>query len=264
MGSFGVLGLWLSLALLVSVAVAVGSVWLSNRAMGPSAGTEHNSTLSPFLTVVGLVFGAFLGFTVVVAWEQFSSAEANVAHEASTLTTMYRQTVAIPDPLRTQLQQQLRTYAEAVRGAEWNTDGSSTGAADTTRGAITEMYRLLGNQDNVSSGPVSGEFLHSLTVLASDRNQRALDAQPRIPPLLWAGLLFGAVLLVGLTGFMRLASSRGHLLLSSAVALLLGLLLFIVYWLDHPFGTAVGVTPAPFEHSLKVFDAVDRGTQLNR
>src|ERR1700746_1442851 len=109
MGGFGVVGLWLLLvlALAASVAVAVGSVWLSKRVMNKSVGTELNSTLSPFLTVVGLVFGALLGFTVVVAWEQFSSAESNVAHEASTLTTMYRQTGAMPDPPRQQLCQHL-------------------------------------------------------------------------------------------------------------------------------------------------------------
>jgi hypothetical protein len=259
-GGFGVVGLWLMLALVLglSITIALGSVWISNHhTRSSSVGTDYNSALSPFLTVVGLVFGALLGFTVVVAWEQFSSAEANVAHEASTLTTLYRQTAGIPDPLRTQLRQQLRKYAEAVGGSEWNTDKSGGG---DTRAAITDMYRLLGGQTSASSSPVSGEFLKSLTVLVSDRNQRALDAQSRIPPLLWAGLLVGGVLLVGLTGFMRIDSNRGHLLLSSAVALLLGLLLFIVYWLDHPFGTEIGVTPAPFEQSLGVFDAVDRET----
>ena len=261
MGGFGLLGLWLllALALVASIAVAVGSVWLSNRVMSQPVGTEHNSTLSPFLTVVGLVFGALLGFTVVVAWEQFSSAEANVAHEASTLTTMYRQTVGMPDPLRTQLREQLRKYAESAAGREWNAqEGSRT--SDNARSSITEMYRLLGNQPGNASNPVSGEFLKALTVLATDRNQRALDAQPRIPPLLWAGLLCGGVLLVALTGFMRLDNNRAHLILSAAVALLLGLLLFIVYWLDHAFGTEIGVTPAPFQQSLEVFDVVDRET----
>ena len=51
-----------------------------------------------------------------------------------------------------------------------------------------------------------------------------------------------------------LGSVRAHLLLLSAVAVLLGLLLFIVYWLDHPFGNQLGVTSAPFEQSLSVFD----------
>jgi hypothetical protein len=43
-------------------------------------------------------------------------------------------------------------------------------------------------------------------------------------------------------------------------SMLLGLLLCIIFTLDHPFGTQRGITPAPFKHSLEVFDAVDRGT----
>jgi len=105
------------------------------------------------------------------------------------------------------------------------------------------------------------ETLHDqLTTLASQRNQRILDAKPRIPGLLWAGLLFGGVVLLVLGGFMRLGSTRAHLLLLSAVAVLLGLLLFIVLRLDHPFGNQLGVTSAPFEQSLSVFDSIDRGT----
>jgi hypothetical protein len=103
-------------------------------------------------------------------------------------------------------------------------------------------------------------FLGQLTALTSARNSRVLDALPKIPGLLWAGLLFGGVLLVALTGFVRLESKVGHVVLSSSVAVLLGLLLFIVFWLDHPFGTQLGVTSAPFERALSVFDAVDRGT----
>jgi Protein of unknown function (DUF4239) len=261
MGGFGVLGLWVMLVivLVLSIVVALVSVWASNRVMSVRVGTEHNPTFSPFLTVVGLVFGALLGFTVVVAWEQFSSAEANVAHEASTLTTMYRQTVGIPDPLKTQLREQLRKYTEAVEGPEWAAQQSGGGTSDNARAAITEMYRLLGNQPTAASTPIAGEFLKELTVLATDRNQRALDAEPRIPPLLWTGLLFGAVLLVALTGFMRLESNVGHVILSSAIALLLGVLLFIIYWLDHPFGAEIGVTPAPFRHALEVFDITDQG-----
>ncbi|MDT7720383.1 MAG: hypothetical protein QOE94_1394 [Mycobacterium sp.] len=49
-------------------------------------------------------------------------------------------------------------------------------------------------------------------------------------------------------------------MLSSAIALLLGLLLFIVFWLDHPFENPLGITYAPFQQSLGTFDAIDRGT----
>lgn len=60
-------------------------------------------------------------------------------------------------------------------------------------------------------------------------------------------------------GFMRLASGRGHVILSSTVAALLGLMLFIVFCLDHPFGRQLGVTSEPFAQVLTVFDAVDQG-----
>jgi|GEM_PF-4578553 len=44
---------------------------------------------------------------------------------------------------------------------------------------------------------------------------------------------------------------RAHVALSSADAVLLGLLLFIVFVLDHPFGTRVGVASEPFQHALE-------------
>ena len=74
-----------------------------------------------------------------------------------------------------------------------------------------------------------------------------------------SALLFGAALLIAIMGFTRLDSTLGHMVLSSGVAVLLGLLLFIVFWLDHPFGRQLGLTPAPFAHALEVFDGVDRG-----
>ncbi len=54
------------------------------------------------------------------------------------------------------------------------------------------------------------KFVDQLGTLASQRNQRILDAKPRIPGLLWTGLIFGGVVLLGLGGFMRLGSTRAH------------------------------------------------------
>jgi hypothetical protein len=173
---------------------------------------------------------------------------------------MYRQTVGMPVPEQTQMRELLRKYAKTVEGPEGNKqDVGST--SDTAQAALTEMYKVLAReQSSVAPNATSGEFLGQLTVLASDRNQRMLDAQPRRPGLLWAGLLSGGVVLVALSGFMRLDSTRGHLMLSSAIALLLGLLLFIVFWLDHPFENPLGITYAPFQQSLGAFDAIDRST----
>lgn len=260
MASMGPVGLSLFLFAVIaaSVLLDVGSISVARCAVKESAFQKYSSALAPFVTTVALVYGSMLSFTVVIAWEQFTAAESNINSESSTLVTMYRQTVAMPDPEQTKLRELLRTYTSAVE-SEWNwQDDSDTSA--TARAAITQMYRVLGSQTpDAASNPINGEFLSQLTVLAKERNTRVLDATPRIPGLMWAGLLFGAALLIAIMGFTRLDSQLGHMVLSSGVAILLGLLLFIVFWLDHPFGRQLGLTPAPFAHALEVFDGVDRG-----
>lgn len=261
MGDFGAIGAWLLLAVVVvgAVLLAVGSVWLGSRVLSGDTGPAHNSALSPFMTVVGLVYGALLGFTVVVGWQEFLSAEVNVADEASTLTTMCRQTVAMPQPEQSQMREQLRKYAGAVQGPEWGKQNFDR-ISNRGRAAITDMYRIVGSQQSsAASSAINQDFLGRLTVLASDRSTRILYAKPRIPSLLWCSLIFGGLVLITLTGFLRLTSNRGHQILTGAVSVLLGLLLYLVLVLDHPFGP-LGVTSQPFAHAITVFDAVDSGT----
>jgi hypothetical protein len=242
-----------------AVLMAVGTVRLASRVLSRDTRPEHNSILSPFLTIVGLVYGALIGFTVVVGWQQFLSAEENVSNEASTLITMYRQTVAMPQPAQSQVREQLRKYAEALQGPEWGKqEFGDIGPAGRT--GLTQMYRIVGEpQSSVALAPITQGFLGQVTVLASDRSARILDSKPRIPPLLWCSLIFGGAVLIMLTSFMRLASNRAHMILVSAVTVLLALLLYLVFVLDHPFGP-MGVTPQPFAHALTIFDLVDRGT----
>jgi hypothetical protein len=230
---------------------------LSGRVLARGTGPEHNSVLAPFLTVTGLIFGALLGFTVVVGWQQFLSAQVNVSNEASALTTLYRQTVAMPQPEQSQVRERLRTYAEGLQGPRWGKEQFGE-ISNSARTALTDMYRIVGGPQNGSTAsPINSQFLSELTVLATDRSVRILDAKPRIPPLLWCSLLFGSALLITITSFMRLTNDRAHVLLVSAVTILLGLLLYLVYVLDHPFGP-MGVTPEPFSHAVTVFDLVDQ------
>lgn len=254
MGGLGLPGLWLFLGLVLAAAIvlAVGSVWLANRAAHRPGAKKETGSLSSFVTTVALVYGALLGFTVVVAWEQFSSAEANVTNESSTLATMYRQTISMDASEQATMRELLRQYTKSVQ-AEWDHQGSDS-ASVTARAAVTDMYRVLGNATN----PINAEVRGQLNVLTSQRNTRVLDATPRIPGLLWSGLLFGGILLIGLIGFTRLDYRRIHMILSSAIAVLLGLLLFLIFWLDHPFGRQLGVTPRAFDYTTQVFDGVDR------
>lgn len=258
MGDYGLVGAWLLLAavLIGGMLLAVGSVLLASRIIARDARPEHNSILSPFLTVVGLVYGALIGFTVVVGWQQYLSAETNVATEASILKTMYRQSVAMPESQQRQVREELRRYATAMQGSDWGRDGFGN-IGNEGRAALTTMYRVVGGP-GAASGAINQPFLSQLTELSTIRSARILDAQPRIPPLLWCALLFGGSVLIMLTSFMRLADNRAHVVLVGSVTVLLTLLLYLIFVLDHPFGP-MGVTAEPLAETLLVFDLVDKG-----
>lgn len=261
MGDFGLFGAWFLLVVVVvgAVVAAVGIVLLASRVVARDTRPEHNSILSPFLTVVGLIYGALLGFTVVVGWQQYLSAETNVANEASTLKTMYRQTVAMPQPEQSQVREQIRKYAAAMQGPEWGKNEFGNISNDG-RAALTAMYRIVGTRPpGAADSAINQQFLGQLTDLSTIRSARILDAKPRIPPLLWCALIFGGLVLIMLTSFMRLADNRAHVILVSAVTVLLALLLYLIFVLDHPFGP-MGVTPQPFSEAFVVFDLVDQGT----
>lgn len=250
------LPLWLLLvcAVAAAIGVAVGAIWLGRRLL---QGRQQNPAIASFLTVVGFVYGALLGFTVVATWEHFSSTQVVVSAEASALTTMYRQSVAMPEPERTEIQELLRKYAGAVAGPEWNKQRN-----EGARAAITRMYRTVGRQQpNIAARPINQQFLNQLSELASDRNERIVGTKPRIPPLLWAGLIFGAVVLVAFTGFLRLGSTVGHVVVAGTVAVLLALLLCTVFELDHSYATDQRITSGPFQHALDIFDAVDNDSR---
>ena len=69
MGDYGIAGLWglLALALVAAVGIAAAAMWLAHRTLAEPVGEGHNGALSPFMTCVGLVYGALLGFVIVVA-----------------------------------------------------------------------------------------------------------------------------------------------------------------------------------------------------
>jgi hypothetical protein len=103
-----------------------------------------------------------LGFTVVVAWEQLSSAEANVSNESSTLATMYRQMITLPAPQQTTMRTLLRKYTAAVQ-AKWDRQGSDAASA-TARAAITDMYRVRCKQKPpAASDSIDAESVASST-----------------------------------------------------------------------------------------------------
>lgn len=248
------------LALAVCAALYAGLIWLVRSIVKHHVLEGHNDVLAPLFLTAGTLYAVLLAFLVIAVWESHGAAQDNSAEEASTLATMYRQTVAMPANEQREMRARLREYTEAVIKDEWPIQAATGGASPKARAAVAQIYRTYGAiSPQEQAAPVSVEFLHTFSTVAADRNRRTLQANEQLPPILWAGLLIGAGIVLAMTFLLYMEKFWLHFVMSGLSAVLIVTLLLITFVLNQPFKGPLALDPGSFEHSLGVFDSVDKG-----
>jgi hypothetical protein len=241
-----------------SIAYALIGVYLARCFVEASEG--HNDVPVPIFQTAGTIYAVLLAFSVIAVWQSYGAAKDNVAEEASTLTTLYRQTNGLPDAEQRLLRHELRTYTLAVVNDEWPIQAVTGGAAATARKALGDIYRAYRTMDpHVAASPIGVEFLTTMRTVAADRNRRTLQASESLPAVLWVGLLVGGFVVIGMTFVLHTEAAWPHYLFAALIAALIGTLLFITLVLHRPFSGPLAIKPDSFQHSLDVYDSVDRG-----
>jgi len=251
----------LGLLVVVAPAVLTGTiVLLARRFLHEKVREGHNDVLVPLFLTAGTIYAVMLGFLVVVVWEAYGDAKENVALEASTLTTMYRQTNGMQADEIKAMREHIRAYTEAVVTKEWEIQAKTGGAAPEARRQIAEIYREYAHMaPDVANSSINREFLSQFSQVTAARNKRTLQAGEEVPWVLWFGLIGGATIVVAMSCMLYMDTGWPHMVMSGVLALMIGMLLFITIILSKPFQGALALEPGPFEHSLSVYKAVDGG-----
>ncbi|HVA33556.1 MAG TPA: hypothetical protein VNG31_05375 [Candidatus Baltobacteraceae bacterium] len=251
------------LAVLIIVVAALAftaCLWLVRRLVRKHVDEGHNEVLIPIFLTAGTIYAVLIAFVVIAVWEAHDAANANAAEEASTLTTMYRQTDGMPQAERSELRRLIRGYTTAVVDEEWAIQAKTGGASPTARRYVGQIYRSFGQLPaREAASPISVEFLRSFSTVAADRNRRTLEAGESLPGPMWFALIFGAVIVVGMTFFLSMNVFWLHYVISGAMTVLIGTLLAITLLLNRPFSGPLAIDAGSFEHSIGVYDSVDRG-----
>jgi len=250
-----------AVAFVAFVAIYGAVIWLVRRFVKGHVREGHNDVLVPLFLTAGTLYAVLLAFLVIAVWESHGAAEDNAAEEASTLATLYRQTAGMPLPEQRELRSLLREYTETVVKDEWPIQAKSGGRSPKARRLVTVIYATLGHLNAADrTSPQTVEFLRTFNVVAADRNRRGLQAKQELPPLLWLGLLLGAVIIVAMTFFLYMDVFWPHFVMSTLMSALILTLLFITFLLNRPFSGPMGITAEAFENSLQVYDSVDGGS----
>jgi uncharacterized protein len=188
-----------------------------------------------------------LGLLVVATFQITKDLQDHIAMEASSLSTMYRSTDAYPEPLRSELRAQLRDYTHYVIEKDWP-------AHRQVRVLVGGDHRLQAIRQKLfsfepktaSQGEIHREMLRYFNTLNVAREQREGAVFSSMPDVLWYVLLIGALVTIVFLWMLHM-DLLPQILFGGITAIFLGIMMFLIYAMDHPLQGAVSVGPDAFQ-----------------
>jgi len=207
---------------------------------------SHNDIVGFYLAAITVFDAITLGLVAVGTWQTYTDAELRVDHEAAALGAIYRDASAYPEPLRSQLQQDLRDYYHQVVVVGWPLQ---------QRGIVPNLayIPLKRFQDHFMSFEpttdreeiVASETYRTFNELVECRRTRLDSITENLPSPIWVIVLAGAILSIAVTWFFHTASFSMHFWLSLLYSVLIGLLIYLIVALDNPYLGRISVGADP-------------------
>jgi uncharacterized membrane protein YiaA len=243
---------WLFGIMTVSVFLAFGLVGLVlTRRWVPALHHEdhsYNDIVGFYLGALTVFYGITLGLLMVGVWANFSETEGKVDREAAIDAAFYRDVSSYPEPLREQLQNDLRMYTRNVIDVGW--PQQRKGIAPTGNLVTLEnLQRHLMSFEPATEGQkiLHAEVFRQFNQLVEQRRSRLVSVSSGLSASLWTLVLVGAMINIAGTWFFHLRKKQMHIFMTALISSLLGLMIFLLAAMDHPFRGNLSVGPEPFE-----------------
>jgi hypothetical protein len=243
---------WASFLLVVGATLAVGWIGLFGLRSWVSRLHDehnHNEVVSYFLAAVVLFYGVMVGLIAVGVWEQFSSTDEKVALEASSLAALYRDVSEFPQPHRARLQADVRGYTLYVIRTSWPLQRRGIIPSQTNQILWKIQADMMSFQPTMNSeNNIQIEALHAYNALVELRRMRLHSVESGLPLAVWVVVVLGGAITLCVGCFFETRSFAVHFWMISLTSCLIGIIIWLLAMLDHPFLGEVSIGPAPFEN----------------
>jgi hypothetical protein len=238
------------LTIAVTVAIGLGGLYATRKWVRRVHGDRHshNEAVGAYLGAVCVFYGITLGLFAVATWQNYTDVETRVGEEAAAVGALYRDVSYFPDPNRTELQTDLRQYVRQVIDVAW--PQQRRGIVPEYEGVTLSAFQgALSRFEPVTEGQkvIYAEAYRGFNAVAELRGRRLQSVREGLAGPLWTIILAGAFLSIGVTWFFDLKSQSMHFSMTVMLSVLLGLLIYLLAALDHPFRGEISVGPEPFE-----------------
>jgi hypothetical protein len=242
-----------SIILLCSASVFVSYLGLKlvRKRFSDDVLRENHEVGGFIFNAFGLIYAVLIAFVVFVTWTEFDGSKKNTDLEASELADLFNNSKAFPDSLQKQIQSAIAEYTKSVINDEWPLleKGGVSEKTQKTYHRLWDTYTTMDTK-KIPNLPVYQESLKHLNDLGEKRRNRIFDSRDDIPGIIWAVLLFGGVMTVIYTYFFCTRKIAAQFLMTSGLAVINTVILYMIFSLDNPFVGYTKIDPAAFDYVL--------------
>jgi hypothetical protein len=230
----------------------------------PATSRQQNNDVAGFIyAALGVIYAVLLALVVIAVWQEFQAASETVEQEANAVAEIFWLAHRLPEPEGSHIQELARSYAEEVVHKEYplmeqgeaplmtQTQGTPAGwtLIDEIRANLQEFQ-----PQTLADEQLYAEGLDQVQRLADARRMRLVAAEEGIPGVLWAVLIFGGVAAIGFTYLFGMDNTWAHRLMVFTLAAVIGLVLFTIGALEHPFSGGARIGTEAFDLILERFE----------
>ena len=203
---------------------------------------------------LGIIFGVMLAQLVVAGWADYQAARIASFREAAALRNVVRLADGFLPPQRMRILSLAGDYARALVDTEWPAMQRRNQLSLQAEEAVHSLFQFYAEVDMSSrrGSPYLDLSLLKLGELSDARAERLASHRSQLPGFLWGVLGIETALVVVVVALFERGEGLAHGLVSGALIAAVGLLLALIWVLDHPFLPIAGITPTEFEDILRI------------
>jgi hypothetical protein len=254
----------LSVALVAAIILSSAGQWFVHHRLGDRDFVGHNEVGGIIITVTGAIYAVILGFLTVEAWQRTQEARELAALESDADIDAWHTVVGLPSALRQHIRADMLDYAQLMVDSEWPL--MKRGRFNPDAGNI-DMHALDVAGSFVPSNAAESNAqlltLQQLTILHDARQRRISINRSGVSWFEWLVLLIGAVCIICFCWLFGLRNLRTHLLMTAMVVTMIASTLILLFELQYPFRSDVGVGTEAWEGAIAHIHAMQTGSQMN-
>lgn len=212
---------------------------------------SHNELIGYMFATLAGFYGLLLGFVVFLAWDSLNRAQTDASLEGSAARDLYRDIKYYPRPAEVaELKSAYLDYVDIVVKDEFPAMEALKPIDKHNRDAFNKVFRTMGQLD--MNNPYFSQMFAQLNQLATYRSIRQLDASSAIPLEVWVPLLLGGAIILVFAVMLDVESLRLHLMVNAMLGAFIGLVVYIIIIVDHPFTGRMKIEPVEYRTILSM------------